>query len=958
MARRRSKMKIKHNITTSFQITSILIASLVLPTQVIFAQQEMKNRGPQRKATVAVVNPALTSPLRETISLDGQWDFATDPNNQGEQQKWFRPDKPLPDIVSIKVPGCWEAQGIGGPGISYTITPEKNISSLIGSYMGTAWYKKTVTIPKGWAGKQIWLKVGGVHCQGWFWVNGTYVAHMANYCGTYKYNITDLVKLGQRTVISAKVRNDVTSRKGLFAWVHRFGGLYRSVELEATPQIWIDNAYVEPLFDEKKARVNIKLRNSTSIEQSNYQIEVIVSTLEGIEAGRIEETVSLCANKTADMQLDVVLNPFRPWSPKNPNLYKAHIILRKDGREIDGWMERFGIRKWEVRGEYFYLNNQKFFVRGFGDDYIYPLTLCSPVSRDIHKKHLQIAKDFGFVYVRHHTHCEIPEFFEAADEIGIMVQPELPYYGYLPSANTAGYFRPKEDLLELINHYRRYVSLATYCTGNEGHMRLYGEKIPIDRELYQLGKKLDPTRLFLHQDGGRNTPENSDFETGPMKPWKPGTLGPKNRSSRHRVGTSRPFFAHEYLNLSLDEDPRLADKYTGALRAPVDAETFKKELDQAGLSWEWGIACIEAGNKLQSIYQKRGLESARREVKCDGYIYWTIVDVGSYAAQGLFNPFWEPKAGTAEQFLQFNGPTAILIDTFPGSRIVTEGNDLKIDWMISHFGSSHIENKTLRWKLIGDGETFASGNIPLVNAEVGDVKVIGSTIIKIPSLEKAVKAKLIANLEKTNIENYRDIWLFPRPTPSSGAGEGICASEKIYSALVDRYPGLAKFGSAEADDAEIILTDAYLTSEVLSGLEKGKSVILLELTGPKPRVTLGWWMKSNQTGTAIAKHPAFGTFPHSGYLDEVFFRMVKNAIKMKSGGFNSVEPLMVGHGNEGYLLYVFQAKAGNGKILGSGFNLLSGNSESVYLLNEFIKYVKSERFKPKGTLGIAKQKPK
>ena len=61
-----------------------------------------------------------------------------------------------------------------------------------------------------------------------------------------------------------------------------------------------------------------------------------------------------------------------------------------------------------------------------------------------------------------------------------------------------------------------------------------------------------------------------------------------------------------------DEDPRLAEKYTGALRAPVEAETFKKELDQAGLSWEWGIACIDAGNELQRIYQKRGLESARR----------------------------------------------------------------------------------------------------------------------------------------------------------------------------------------------------------------------------------------------------------------------------------------------------------------------------------------------------------
>ena len=81
----------------------------------------------------------------------------------------------------------------------------------------------------------------------------------------------------------------------------------------------------------------------------------------------------------------------------------------------------------------------------------------------------------------------------------------------------ANFFRPKEDLKELYRHYRRYVSLATYCAGNEGR---FGS--PLDVELYQLGKQLDPTRIMLHQDGGGNTPENSDFDTGPVVPWRLG----------------------------------------------------------------------------------------------------------------------------------------------------------------------------------------------------------------------------------------------------------------------------------------------------------------------------------------------------------------------------------------------------------------------------------------------------
>ena len=56
--------------------------------------------------------------------------------------------------------------------------------------------------------------------------------------------------------------------------------------------------------------------------------------------------------------------------------------------------------------------------------------------------------------------------FEAADEVGLMLQPELPYYGDYPTEAFA--FDPFRDLTELYRHYRRHVSFTTYSTGNEG----------------------------------------------------------------------------------------------------------------------------------------------------------------------------------------------------------------------------------------------------------------------------------------------------------------------------------------------------------------------------------------------------------------------------------------------------------------------------------------------------------
>ena len=751
-----------------------------------------------REATPAVINPPIASPCRTTVRLNGTWDFATDPNKVGYYNRWNWPkptDSPW-GKATIQVPGCWEARGVGGPGEKISKTPEQVRLMLSGSYIGDAWYRREVAIPSDWAGKQVWLKIGGVHAQGWFWVNGVYVGHDACYCGAYKYNITDLVKPGEKAIVVAKVANDVPSGKGAIAAMQRFGGFYRDVEIEATSVVSIDDVYVVGDLDKRSASVRVKLRCVGSPPSAgDWQTIVAVSTLDGSPVGQAAAKVVFNGKDTQELVVELPLEPFRAWSPEQPNLYKAEVVLKADGKALDGWTERFGVRKWEVRGDYFYLNNQKYFIRGFGDDYTYPLTMCSPASRDVHRQHLKLAKQYGFNYVRHHTHCESPEFYDAADEVGIMIQPELPYYGLRwLSAGAPDFFRPKEDLLELYRHYRRYVSFSTYSFGNEGHLGS-----PLDREMYQLAKKLDPTRLVLHHDGGVNVPGNSDFASGPYLPWAPGTFHGR-----------RPFVCHEYLNLATDYDPRLAERYTGAVRLVDPVVEFRTELKRVGLSWEWGVACIDAGHHLQSVYQKRGLESARLDPACGGYSYWTILDWGSFgitsyvgaAAQGLFNQFWEPKASSAEFFRQFNSPTVLLAKMTPGEQILSVGDVLRVEWWISHFGWDSVNGQTLKWRLTANDQALASGSVSDINALAGDVKAVGNSAITIPSVDKPVKARLVVELADTGVTNSWDLWLFPKRRPAPHLGIGLAAPKRIHAMLVDRYPGISHCERGRADKCQ------------------------------------------------------------------------------------------------------------------------------------------------------------
>ena len=75
---------------------------------------------------------------------------------------------------------------------------------------------------------------------------------------------------------------------------------------------------------------------------------------------------------------------------------------------------------------------------------------------------------------------------------------------------------------------------------------------------------------------------------------------------------------------------------------------------------------------LQRHYQKQGLEAARMDPACDGYDFWTIVDVvveqgNTYSAQGFLNPFWEPEIQRlhAGEFGVFNAATVLLLKTEP-----------------------------------------------------------------------------------------------------------------------------------------------------------------------------------------------------------------------------------------------------------------------------------------------------
>jgi hypothetical protein len=363
-----------------------------------------------------------------------------------------------------------------------------------------------------------------------------------------------------------------------------------------------------------------------------------------------------------------------------------------------------------------------------------------------------------------------------------------------------------------------------------------------------------------------------------------------------------------------------------------------------------------------------------------------MIDISPSSQCGVLDVFWGRKWSAPEYFRQFNSPTVILarkaeskspevLGLQPGSSIYSEGDNVELDWVVSHFQPRAVENGSIAWQLIAGAKVLANGRIDRVDVPAGSVAVVGRSRIAMPSVARATKAKLIVTLDAATACNSWNVWIFPRFHAQPDAGKGMAASPSVFDLLAPRYPGLAKLGTPEANDARLIVARTVNEPGVAESLEQGKRVLCLSLPRFNPLKSdynlLSWATGiGNQTGTAIARHPAFGDFPHDGYLDQGWFRLVDTAEKLDPGHkFRTVEPLMVGIGREsgyqfgtlgyplGFNLYAFQARVGRGKLLSSGLKLISDNPEAVYLLDQFIRYAGSEQFAPKGTLNLATISP-
>ena len=899
--------------------------------------------------------------LRPSLDLAGEWRFQMDPLDVGGLEHWYK--KPEKLQGTIMVPGCWQAQGYGEPTGNFTH-----------HYLGPVWYGKEINVPPEWEGKTIELVIGGAFVYTTAYVNGAQIGQDAALTVPYRFDVTSSIKPGEQNVICLRIANgkkiethvnlaeaDFSEPTGCGNFA-RLGGLYRTVGLEAHAPASMEAVAITTNVPSRTASFRVRVGNKSGSALESGRVEVQVS-LPGEPQGESQtwqqsQALALLAGASQEVELQLEIPQGKLWSPDEPNLYHARLLLYDGDKPIDEVEENFGIREIRVEGTKLLLNGQPLYFLGYGDDSDYVLDGIPLASKEVHLERLRIAKSFGFNGVRYHSWTPAEEFFQAADELGLLIMAELPvvYQNYLlPNKEFL-----KSELTRIIATHRNHPSWMSLALGNEfNQYRIHDMEsrttfLQAIRELVELGKRLDPTRPLLSNEGYMVEPTDlASLYTG---------YSPTRATIKHEFGVY-------YCSLP---DIYVIGKFTGVTK-PKWLQDKKDWLQSQGLLDRYPDY-LHHSWRLLNVARKAEIESLRRLEEITGYQYWLITDLaddgtteGPSWEWGWCNYFWEPKGVTPEQGQEINAAMLPLVGLKVSDRTMWAEESKRVDVFVSNYGPGTIADGVLEWEL-RSGPQRLIGDSYKVHAPLGAVTRVGQIQIekiKAPEARELDLRITVSGQSQTHTNRWK-IWAFPRQGLMQNSPRPVFSLVKS-SRLTSYFPFIQNLGPQDDPSGGVLVT-SELSTQVVAALEKGGRVLVLadQVRSDQQSPATYFPPPGGALGIKIQDHPALKGFPHDGFPDLQFYNLLEGGSQFRSEGLEdptfSFVPVISGLNMTrerdtnalAYFALLFEAKVGAGKLLLTTLNIRQNLDdafpEAIYLFDRLLRYAASDEFNPPGEL--------
>ena len=360
-------------------------------------------------------------------------------------------------------------------------------------YVGKGFYKTTVNIPDT-TGRSLALLFDGAMSHAHVYVNGKQVAYWPYGYNSFYANLDGVAKPGDN-IVEVSLENLPESSR----W-YPGAGLYRNVHLIDRDKVHIPvwGTYLTTPYVSKEY-ATVKLRTEVEgVEKGEYvTLTTVISDKDGKTVASDTHKYKIYPGQ--DLTQNFIVRDPSLWTPETPTLYTARTTVSKDGKEVDTYSTRFGIRSVEVRnGEGFFLNGEKRKFKGVCNHHdLGPLGAA--VNKSALRHQLQMLKDMGADAVRTAHNMPTPELVELCDEMGLMMMIE-PFddWGFRPKCKN-GYGTifnewAEKDMVNMLRHYRNNPSVVMWSIGNEVPSQWGPDGISELRFLQDIVHREDPTR--------------------------------------------------------------------------------------------------------------------------------------------------------------------------------------------------------------------------------------------------------------------------------------------------------------------------------------------------------------------------------------------------------------------------------------------------------------------------------
>jgi len=439
------------------------------------------------------------------LNLNGLWDYAI--TGKGEERIPSRFEGRI--LVPFPIESALS-------GVMRPLRPDQRL-----------WYRRSFSIPAGWAEQRILLQFGAVDWHATVFINGRELGgHRGGY-DEFAFDVTTALSPDpgavQELVVSVWDPSDASwSLHGKQALnpsgcsYTASSGIWQTVWLEPVSRNGsIETLHAVPDLESGVLRLTVNGRVGNEplhIGAKACEGGKVVSSAAGMAGFEVwpalrENKIEFYKNTGSWFTADLVLPIDHPvaWRPDSPFLYDLTIVLEKDGVAVDFVNGYFGMRSIGKRTDpkgftRFLLNGEPTLMVGALDQGFWPDGIHTAATDQALKYDVEIAKEAGLNIIRKHVKVEPDRFYYWCDKLGLMVLQDMP---------TGNEGDPKTDLplspeasaqcemekRRLIEQRWNHPSIVAWCPFNEGWGQ--HDTLRYARWIHEL----DPSRLVDEASG-------------------------------------------------------------------------------------------------------------------------------------------------------------------------------------------------------------------------------------------------------------------------------------------------------------------------------------------------------------------------------------------------------------------------------------------------------------------------